>query len=374
MSKTIGIITFHRSHNCGSMLQAYATQTILEKMGFKAEIINFSNEGQRQLYQPFQRGLNPKTLVKNIIAAVHINEIRNNDAHYEDFINKFLNVGSGDFSLCADLDDSDYDAVVAGSDQVWNVTIADSDDAYFLPWVTHARKIAYAVSFGARDISKYSSNPAKFADFIRDFDYLSTRENNGRIWIKELTGLDVPVVLDPTLLLEPDDLQKIEDDSIDTPEKFIFYYSPHYDRDINRLVKKISDKYGLPVIGFNAKAFYVKGMSSMGFKLPEYENPSVYLTLMRRATLVITTSFHGTIFSTLYGKDFWTIKNGGMFGDDDRVLTLTGSLDLNDRLIPIEFDPNRNYLAKKDYTTYVRLREDLRDKTMRYLKQATRGL
>lgn len=197
---------------------------------------------------------------------------------------------------------------------------------------------------------------------------------NGQRWVKELTGRDVPVVLDPTLLLELEDFQKIEDDAISTPDKFIFYYSPNYDRNINRLVKQVSDKYDLPVICFNAKAFHIKGMGSMGFRLPEYEDPSVYLTLMRRATLVMTTSFHGTIFSTLYGKDFWTIKNGGMFGDDDRVLTLTGQMDLDDRLVSLEFDPHKDYLEKKNYGTYLKMRKRLRDKSMRFLEEATKEL
>ena len=72
----------------------------------------------------------------------------------------------------------------------------------------------------------------------------------------------------------------------------------------------------------------------------------------------------------MFEKPFWTIKNGGMFGDDDRVLTLMDLLDLNDRLIPIEFDSNRDYLAHKDYAMYRALREDQRKTSLLFLREA----
>ena len=200
-------------------------------------------------------------------------------------------------------------------------------------------------------------------------DLTRGRENNGKQWIKELTGKDVPVVLDPTLLLDVTDYDKIEE-KIDLPKKYIFYYSPSYNKKINKLVSRISKKYNLPVIAFNKKNFVTKGMMFSGFKLPKIENPSVYLYLIKNATLVITTSFHGTIFSTIYKKRFWTIKNGGMFGDDDRVRTLMDNLDLNDRLITMNFDKDFDYLQDKDYANYEKLLYKMQQKSMKYLDEA----
>lgn len=374
MSNKIGIITFHRSHNCGSMLQAYALQTIVENMGLQPELVNFSNEGQRRLYRPFQKVTGPKILVKNAITLSHLARIKRNDRCYEQFILEHFHLSAGDYSHCDQLDDEGYSAVICGSDQVWNITIDDSDDAYFLPWVKTASKIAYAISFGARDISKHSKEPERYAEYIQDIPYISTREKNGQKWIKRLTGRDVPVVLDPTLLLDAGDYEAIEDESIHIPERYIFYYSPTYDRAINKLVKQVSEKYELPVICFNTKAFFVKGMNLMGFSLPEREDPSVYLHLMRNATLVITTSFHGTIFPVLFERPFWTIKNGGMFGDDDRVLTLMDSLSLDDRLIPIEFEPHRDYLKQKDFTECRACRQELRKDSLSFLKKALNSI
>ena len=162
----------------------------------------------------------------------------------------------------------------------------------------------------------------------------------------------VPVLLDPTLLLSMEDYEMILDHHIKLPKQYIFYYAPGYHLEINKLVKKISKKYQLPVIAFNAKNFFVKGMNFSSFELASIENPSVYLALIKQATLVITTSFHGTIFSTIFRKKFWTIKNGAMYEDDDRALTLMQCLKLEERMILSSFDDTFDYLKEVDYHTY----------------------
>ena len=367
--KKVGIITFHNSYNCGSMLQAYALQTYLNKKNIDNEIIDFSNDGQRAVYSVYDQRKNMKGFLRNIVIFFYKKSIKKNFDSYEDFKSRNFTLSPKKYKKEEELTDERYNTVIAGSDQVWNITIEDGDKAYFLPWVTKVKKVAYAPSFGAKSILKYSKNPNIYKEYLNDFDALSVRENNGKQWIKELTGKDVPVVLDPTLLLDVADYDKIEE-KIDLPKKYIFYYSPSYNKKINKLVSRISKKYNLPVIAFNKKNFVTKGMMFSGFKLPKIENPSVYLYLIKNATLVITTSFHGTIFSTIYKKRFWTIKNGGMFGDDDRVRTLMDNLDLNDRLITMNFDKDFDYLQDKDYANYEKLLYKMQQKSMKYLDEA----
>ena len=260
-------------------------------------------------------------------------------------------MSSKSYTYLNQLSDDSYDAVIAGSDQVWNITIEDGDDAYFLPWVKQARKIAYAPSFGSKNISKYAKDPNKYKKYIASFDDISIRENNGKKWIKELTGINCNVVLDPTLLLKKEDYERIMDTNIRLPKK-----------------------YNLPVIAFNTKTFYVKGIQHKGFTLPSLENPSTYLALINYATLVITTSFHGTVFSTIFRKKFWTIKNGGMFGDDDRVKTLIEQLCVEDRLIAAKFDNDFNYLASVNYKDYEEKLPILQSKSIKYLKESLENI
>ena len=371
MEKKIGIITFHNSYNCGSMLQAYAMQQIVDRItGRKSEIIDFSNEQQHQLYSVHQPCNNVKNIIKNVLLAPYFQRIRKNYDTYERFKRDNFNLSAYPMRRMDELSDEAYAAVITGSDQVWNITIEDGDDAYFLPWVKSAKKIAYAPSFGAKDISKFAKNPQRYAEYLRTFSSLSIRERNGQQWLQKLTGRKPELLLDPTLLLDSADYDLIASKDLKLPPKYIFYYSPGYSHDINHLVQQISKKYSLPVIAFNTKTFYVKGMQFSGFKLPTVENPATYLQLIKNAELVITTSFHGTVFSSIYRKKFWTIKNGGMFDDDDRVKTLMYLLDLEDRMIPIEFSDTFDYLQNKEYKRYEALLKQGREKAYRYLEDA----
>lgn len=366
--KKIGIITFHNSYNCGSMLESYAMQTILEKRNMTAEIVNFSSDGQKELYSVWFKNNTIKNIIKNMmLTTVHKRLVRNNNK-YEEFKNKYFKL-SKEYKTNDKIYEDDYNIVVAGSDQIWNITIKDSDDTYFLNWVEKARKVAYSPSFGAKNILTYSNNPQKYRDYLNDFDALSIREENGRKWLKELVNKDVDVLLDPTMLLDASDYDKIMATDVNVDYKYIFFYSPSFNTEICKYVKKIADKYGLKVITWSTKSYCTKLIKKFGFILPKYENPSMYLYLIKNAELVMTTSYHGTIFSTVYRKKFITIKNGEMYGDDDRVITLLNQMDMMNRLIPYKFDPNYDYLQDVDYSNYEKKVGQLREKSMNYIKQ-----
>ena len=322
------------------------------------------------IYSVCQPNNSLKNILKNIILYPYENRIKMNFDSFEEFKNTEFNLSPKSFSSMSQLSDERYSAVITGSDQVWNITIEDGDDAYYLPWVKKAKKIAYAPSFGAKNVMKYSDDPDRYKGYIDNFDALSVREENGQKWLKEIAGVNVPVLLDPTLLLDAEDYKRIAYRNLKVPEEYIFFYSPGYQRDIVKLVNRVSSKYRLPVIAFNTKTYYVKGVQKKGFQLPDIENPRSYLSLIQNATLVMTTSFHGTIFPTIFRKPVWVIKNGGMFGDDDRVKTLIRELDIDDRLIPIEFNEEFNYLKPVDYSGYERNLPVLRDKALKYLKES----
>ena len=366
--KKIGIITFHNSYNCGSMLESYAMQTILKKMGMETEIINFSNEGQKEIYNYKFKNNSIKNIIKNILIFPAIKKIKLNNYKYEEFKNKNFILSENEYSKQEELTDYEYSTVVAGSDQIWNITIEDGDDAYFLPWVKKARRVAYSPSFGSKKIAEHTDNINKYIDYLNKFDAISIREQNGNKWIKEMIGQDVPVLLDPTMLLNKEDYDKIKDNN-NVKDKYIFFYAPSFDTEICRFVKKVADKYNLKVITWSTKSYFVKLIRRFGFELPDYEDPSVYLNLIANAELVFTTSYHGTIFSTIYKKKFFTIKNGGMYGNDDRVLTLLNQLNMLERLTPFEFDDNKDYLEEVNYEKYDSSVDELKNKAFDYINK-----
>lgn len=366
--KKIGIITFHNSYNCGSMLESYAMQRVIEKRNIKAEIVDFSSNGQKELYSVFFKNSNIKNIIKNILILPHYKRVKNNNNKYEQFKNKNFKL-SKKYTEQDKISEEKYNIVIAGSDQIWNITIKDASDVYFLNWVNKAKKVAYAPSFGAKNILKFSNTPNKYKDYINSFDAISIRENNGQKWINELCNKKVPVLIDPTLLLSKNDYEQLEDKKNKIDGKYIFFYCPSFDKNICKYVKKISKKYNLPVITWSTKSYITKGIKRFGFKLPKYENPSMYLTLIKNAELVITTSFHGTIFSTIYRKKFITVKNGEMYGDDDRVRTLLEQLEMTDRLLPFEFDKKFNYLSEVDYSKYETVLPKLQKKANKFLDE-----
>lgn len=371
----IGLITFHNSHNCGSMLQAYALQTAIKDNNKEVEILDFSNEGQKRLYNVYYENTSIKNIIKNIIIFPKIQRIKRDYEEYEKFKVQNFNLSKKKYAELKDFKENelDYEQYICGSDQIWNITLEDSDDAYFLPFVKKHKKIAYAPSFGAKNIEKYVSTKEKleyYKEKINEFSYLSTRENNGKIWMENLTNRkDIQVLLDPTLIIDKSNYDKLEE-SIKTPEHFIFYYAPGYIKGLNKFVKKLSNKYKLPVIVFNSKQYYVKRLWKNGFKLPEKESPAVYLYLIKNADMVLTTSFHGTIFSSIYRKKFWILKNGGMYGDDDRVKTLINELKLEERLIEPVFDTSFDYAKDVDYNEYDEQLNKMKIKSSEYLRKA----
>ncbi len=368
----IGIITFHNSYNCGSMLESYAIQHYLEKNGYNNEIIDYSSEGQKQLYSVFEKNTSIKNVLKNIILLPHYKHIKNNNLKYEKFKEKNMLL-SKKYNNKAMLNNSEYDCIVAGSDQIWNITIEDFDFAYFIDFCDKCKKIAYAPSFGAKNPKKYASKEdyKKISYLLSKFDYISIRENNGKKWLKDNFNIDANVLIDPTLLLDVTDYSLLESD-YDKYEKenYIFLYCPSFNINVCKLVKKISKKYKLKVLTWSSKSYYKKFIRKFGFNLVDFEDPSLYLKLIKDAKLVITTSFHGTIFSTLYEKKFFTIKNGEMFGDDDRVRTLINNLSLNERLITSKFDENYDYLREIDFSPVKKKIDNLKKETDIFFKKA----
>ena len=115
--------------------------------------------------------------------------------------------------------------------------------------------------------------------------------------------------------------------------------------------------------------YFKKFIRRCEFELFRYESPSIYLSMIKNAELVFTTSFHGTIFSTVFRKKFFVIKNGGMYGNDDRVKTLIEQLGVENRIIKYEFNDVFDYLADVDYTNYEKNLPLLRERAERFLDE-----
>lgn len=368
----IGIITFHASLNCGSMLQAYALQNILErKYKNEVEIINYSNFGQRNYYSNWDWYPRPKVLINDIKLLFNRKYINKTRFDYNQFMNDYFNLSGKLIKKRKDLEkfDGKYDIIIAGGDQVWNVRCRDHDEAYFLSFVNKSKKVAYSPSLGARNINSECKNPEKYRDLINKFDFLSVRETNGQKWLKELTGKDIPIIADPTLLLSKEDwLENLPTDKIN--EKFIVFYAFSYaNKHNNEIMKKITEMTGMPIYLVDGKSYTVNKLEKYGYKLYKTGGPLGLLSLINNASLVLVQSFHGIIFSALFHKTFWSLRNIKINNsNDDRARCILKQTGLESRAITYDDLLNVDLFEKVDYAEFDKNIVDIREKAFKYIE------
>lgn len=374
--KKVGLITFHRSHNCGSILQAYALQNVLKsKYSIDNELIDFSNAGQQRYYATLVSIQKPKDILKNLVFGLFFVPIDRHRKEYDAYIKKIFQLSDKFYQTDSDLEgiEDNYSAVVCGSDQIWNTMCSDADDAYYLSFVHHTPKIAYAASMGANNIlGKGESIEQHYRELVNDFDAVSVRETNAKKWLEKLTGREIPITADPTLLLEREDWEKLCRERLHKG-KYIFYYSFGYDPYYTDIVKKVSKETGMPVIVLDAKNWVKQKLFMKGIKLSKHSGPDVFLTLIRDAEIVITSSLHGTIFSTIFQKCFWYLKpkNYKKLSDnaDDRAVSLLTQLGLMDRYVTEEELFEKGIFTMPDYTRKNEQVEVLRQESFDYIEE-----
>lgn len=334
MKKRIGIMTFHASYNCGSMLQAYALQNILrDRYGAECEIIDFSNSEQKRMYSILYKPRKVKDVIRNILNLAFYKKIKTHNSDYIAFKQKNLSLSKKHYNSLRELETAqkDYDVYIAGSDQVWNIKAQDFDDAYFLPFVKTGKKMAYAVSLGATNPNNHCDR-AKYEEYVKSFDGISVREKNAQSWIGELGGQNVEICVDPTLLIEPPQWDEIIGER-EINGKYIFWYTMIYRKDICDIIVQVGKKYNLPVYVMDAKEWSRRSLYLRGIHLAKKGGPSSFLSLMKNAEIVFTSSFHGTVFCNVFKKNFWYINIHDKDTDDDRASFLLEQLGLKERYI-----------------------------------------
>ena len=372
MKKT-AIITFHNSDNCGSMLQALALQNKLEEYtNTEVSIIDFSNEGQQELYSIYEKPTSIKKIVKNIMFTPVYGKLKKQKEDYRKFT-EYFNLTNEEYHQNSELEELNgkYDYFVCGSDQVWNVKCPDADDAYFLNFAHEGVKIAYAPSLGGANLADVADDPEKYVDLMNDIKYISIREANGKKWLEQMLNREVPMILDPTLLLSKDEWLKYELKDRVINGDYIFYYAFHYSKEQNEIVKSISKKLGMPVITMDIKRWVLKGVSAYGVKLSPKFGPAAFLNLMNNASMVLTRSFHGVAFSTIFEKKFWMLGKLTNPNGDDRAASILNQLGLTDRMVSLdEISSGLDLDQKIDYTKVKEKLVSLQKNSIDFIKKA----
>lgn len=323
--KKIGILTFYWANDLGAMLQAYALKECLNKQGFDASIIPYSKKEftGRYLLWPYMstdgktcgfKGVGQYSMFKA--------NLKNMDVFYKkkrrmaDFRRHFL-TDKTPKSDSKRLGLEKYDAILVGSDQVWNPELTIGlDDVYFgnFDKKQNCRVISYAASFGKESLSE-NEGPALGRLLDENFYAVSLREKSAVPFTQKVTKKKVVDMPDPTLLCTREnwlELSKRSECSIG--ERYFIYHSTQENNAMKEFASKLSKQTGLKMIDIRRD-------------IPA--GPLEFLSLMSKAECVVTNSFHGTVFSILLERPM------AVFAHKDknaRLSDLMDNLGLSDRL------------------------------------------
>ena len=365
----IGVITFHASHNYGSMLQAWALQTYLEKQGHKVDIVNYRSKIQRSIYHKpisISRGDVELASVKRLLFYPQSIQPLYKKWHlFEDFLADELKT-SDEFRSTEQLSalNNRYDLLICGSDQLWNTNAPDNGVAYFGNWYT-GRKISFAASLGPEP---EKCNRVFLHQQIYGFEAVSLREQRSLDFLLQ-NGIiqNGCVVCDPTLLLDAQDYDSIVADEPLIKGDYVFFYTPvglhHAYFDIGSGIGREMD---CKVV--TDKAYYPKDIKKYG-NIESYipTGPKEFLNLIRHAKCVCGGSFHLQVFSVLFHKNFYCIN-----GDkDSRTNNLLSVLGLKDRIISLESPHSKAPLEITDYDCVYERLNNYRQTSIAFLQETT---
>lgn len=310
----IGIITFHNAVNYGAVLQAYALRKSLKIItGFDAEVIDYLNPKisvDRQIYR-MKNNYSVKGIVKQIVSLPFL---KKRNLLFKEFLNKnvFLSNMRYDEKNISELN-YDYDVLVFGSDQIWNLFLTGDDFHYYGDFIVNSKAVAYAASFGNFDLR---IGPERIKDFLERFDAISVREKEDIKSLRQYLEVDAEHVVDPTFLLCKDNWYEIEEKII-TPKKYILLYLVSPTKNDFLLARKIKKSTRLPIVYINYNYKYSFGMKNM-----KNVSPSNFLFLLHHADFVITNSFHGVALSINYNKNFYWINSPVKGKSNKRILEI----------------------------------------------------
>lgn len=332
--KRIGILTYHRVFNFGSLLQTYALQKYLEDKGQAVEVIDYYPERLQKKRLLFH--VNPKwsrpiwKMILHLAPAV----ITRLMGYYmmDTFLAKYVHLTDRVYETEEDLKKKcpTYDVYLNGSDQVWNVETADGlvDKVFFMEFLPEeCVRAAYAGSFGKDSFSEESLIEIK--KYLSKYSAISVRENSGLRILDKIGIKGGQWVLDPTFLLKPAQWREIEA-KIQLPERYLLVYNLNRNPRITNLAQRIASERGLQIVNFAHSFVFIKGAKNI-----IYPTPNLFIALFENAEYVVTDSFHGTAFSINFGRQFICVPAPRFNSRLNSILELIGE---PDRLLKDEDD------------------------------------
>lgn len=344
MNKSKVAIVTIVSYNYGNRLQNYALQTALERLG--AQVVTM----RRDLSE-----LKATSLFKTMMHALR------NKTKYDKFANFNRRIHWSTQCLCPEtkkkINTDLFDYFITGSDQVWNVTFPFISDIEFLSFAPAEKRISYAASFGISHIPEEYRSMVKAG--LAEMKGISVRENDGAAIVRSLTDRQVPVVLDPTLLLTSDEWEGVErKPDMDLPDDYIFTYFLGENR-IHAFIEEEAAKESRRVVSLD---LFDQKVSDANI------GPAEFIYLLHHAGLVVTDSFHGSVFSIIFRRPFVVgDRNTDEQKMSSRIDTLLSMLGLEANRYNDSFDSAAVYNTNYDDVNLIIASK--REEAIKYLKE-----
>ena len=361
--KKVGLVTCYFKHNYGSALQAYATQRFLDLSDVECETVNVSTltdftKGKRRFY--LKNALNFR-FIKEKFGMVRLRlkrklnrKLKKNLALRDEYFRRFERNFrlSRNFNSYAELSaySAGYSSVVVGSDQLW-LPVNVVSGYYTLGWAAEGvKRVSYATSFGFSYVSP--AYKTLYADFLRKLDVISVRENNAVGLIEDEFSLPATKVCDPTMLLSADEWNDVAAKGRKYKEKYVFCYFLGKNRAHFEFAKRLAAKTGCKIVSINNCDVYNPVADKSADYCPYDVGPAEWLSLIRDAEYVCTDSFHGTVFSLIFRRKFFTFErfsNKARTSTNSRIYSLLGEMSATERLFNGEEDVEKALAAPIDF-------------------------
>lgn len=334
--KNIGIITFQNANNYGAVYQAFALKKTVEKLGHNVSVINYDS---------------PSMGLKSV-----------QQSQFKTFIDEHLNL-TKEYVSKNEIDVLEFDAIISGSDQVWNPRLTGDDMTYFLDFVPeNIKKVSYAASIGLNG-ELFMEHKDVFQKYVPAFSGISLREETHVPYIQSIVrDKEVIASIDPSLLLTSKEYLDAFGLADNRCEDYIFLFSYALDPKMYDFANMLSLKSGYKIVAISP---YTSGSFVDGSKVLKNVPPVEWIQLFNKAKLVITDSFHGMMFSIVFNKPFYAYAPNR--SNVARVKDVLKKLGLENRKLT-NIKNVTDVIWEMDYTKVNEILNIEREKSLEYLK------
>lgn len=370
--RKIGLLTLDsRSYNYGGLLQEYALQKTVVRLGYQCEIIDYDMSSELGMFS-YKRSLLYLTPEK-IFSKLKVKTKENKDIskviiprheRFDEFRSEYIKLSSRcRYSDLIEMQNK-YHSIVCGSDQIWSPSL--TRPSFFLDFVDATKKkIIYAASISRDQLSKKEAKVYK--RYLSSFESVSVREEKAKEIIHGLIpSMDVNVVLDPTFLLDHKDWEKIAGKQALVDEAYLFCYFLNIDEQKREAAIKFAKKNGLRIVSLPCLPERYNSLDE-GFSEDLFPTkPAEFLNLILHAEFVLTDSFHPSVFSIVFNKNFRVFERSrGKQNMNSRLETLLSYVKHREFLVSPERIESCN--TRKQFSFNYEIIKEKKDMSIDYL-------